>query len=107
MNHKLCFFCTFIFTVEDDLDTVVDELHDIADVERLGLSLGIRMSALKKIKIEYPDLEGQKTNIVYCWLQRRDIVRHKQNEHPTWGGLADAVDKVNPSLSETIRRKYC
>ena len=89
------------------METVVTELNDIADVERLGLILGLRMSALKKIKSDYPELEGQKANVIYCWLQRRDIVQQKQNEHPTWGGLADAVDKLNPALSERIRLRHC
>ena len=97
----------FIFTVEDDLNTVVTELHDIADVECLGLNLGIRMSALKKIKSDYSQLEGQKANVIYCWLQRRDIIQPKQNEHPTWSGLADAVHMLNPVLSEKIRLRHC
>ena len=86
---------------------VVRELNDIADVECLGISLGIRMSALKKIKVDNPQLEGQKANVIYHWLQRTDIVRHKQNKHPTWGELADAMDVLNPSLSERIRLEYC
>ena len=89
------------------MEIVVTELDDIADIEHLGLKLGIRMSALKKIQVDYPQLEGQKANVIYCWLQRRDIVRHKQNEHPTWSALADAVRLLNPSLSERIRRQHC
>ena len=57
-------------------------LDDITDVENLGLNLGIRMSALKRITISYPLMEKQKKKVIYYWLQRRDIVRHKQNEHP-------------------------
>ena len=89
------------------METVVNELNDITHVERLGLNLGIRMSALKKVKFDYPQLEEQMTNIIYYWLQRREIVRQKQSEHPTWSGLADAVHTLNPTLSKRIRRQYC
>ena len=107
MHNKLYILCELIFTDEDDLETVVNELSDIADVERLGLNLGLRMSALKKIRIDYPQLEEQKTNVIFCWLQRRDIVQQRHNEHPTWGELAHAVHLLNPSLSGRIRHKHC
>ena len=95
-----------VFTDEDDLETVVTELNDVADVECLGLSFGIRMSALDKIKLDYPQLEGQKRRVIYYWLKRKEIVRRKQNEHPTWSGLADAVARLDPSLSERIRHQH-
>ena len=85
------------------MEAVVSVLDDIADAERLGLNLGIRMSALDKIKVDYPHLEGQKTRVVYYWLKRKDIVRRRQNELPTWDGLADAVASLDHALSEKIR----
>ena len=97
----------FTSTDEHDLDTIVGVLDDIAAVERLGLNLGIRLSALDKIKINYPLLEDQKTRVVHYWLKRKDIVQKRQKELPTWGGLANAVDSLDPSLSERIRDQYC
>ena len=82
-------------------------LNDITNVERLGLNLGIHMSALERIMINYPLMERQKTKAIYYWLQRRDIVWHKHNEHPTWGGLTDAMRMLNPSLSARIRLQHC
>ena len=92
---------------EDDLDEIVTELKDINDVEELGLKLGVRMSALESIKIDYQPLKKQKTQVIYHWLKRKDIVRQKQNERPTWGALADAIASLDPSLSARIRNKYC
>ena len=82
-------------------------LNDITNVESLGLNLGICMSASERITINYPLMERQKTKVIYYWLQRRDIVRHKQNEHPTLGALADAMRTLNPSLSDRIRLEHC
>ena len=88
------------------MEAVVAELDDIADVECLGLNLGIRMSALDKIKVDYPKLAAQKRRVIYYWLKRKDIVRQRQNEHPTWNGLADAVATLDPSLNERIQHKH-
>ena len=94
-------------TDEDDLDTVIAAVYGIADAECLGLNLGIRLSALDKIKVDYPQLEKQKTRVIHYWLQRRDIVRKRQNERSTWDALANAVANLDPSLSERIRHQYC
>ena len=107
MHTQEIVLCKRICTGEDDLDTILTEVRDIVDVLELGLALGIRKSALDKIMTDNRNLEHQKLNVIYYWLTRREIVRKKQNEHPTWGGLADAVDCVNPTLSERIRHKYC
>ena len=93
----------FISADEDDLQGIATDLSDITDVVSLGLNLGLRMSTLKKIMADYPQLERQKTEVIYYWLKRREIVRNKQNEHPTWDGLALAVARLDPSLSDRIR----
>ena len=89
------------------MDIVAAAVHDIADAEILGLNLGIRLSALDKIKVDYPQLEGRKTRVIHCWLKRNDIVRRRQNEHPTWEALAEAVASLDRALSERIHDKYC
>ena len=88
------------------MQAIATELKDITDVEALGLELGIRMSALERIMIDYPLLERQKKKVIFYWLKRRDIVRHKQNEHPTWNGLANAVAAFDPFLSKKIHHKH-
>ena len=97
----------FVCIDEDDLETVVTELHDITDIEALGLALGIRMSALEKIAVDYPKLDKQKTKVIYYWLTRKDIVRQRQGESPIWEGIAHAVASLNPLLSERIRCLHC
>ena len=88
------------------MQTIVTELKDISDVQGLGLNLGIRMSALERIMTDYQPLDKQKTKVIYHWLKRKDIIRRKQNEHPTWGALADAVASLDPSLSEKIHHQH-
>ena len=88
------------------MEIIVTELDDIADVERLGLNLGIRMSALERIIIDYPQLERQKTKVIFYWLKRREIIPRRQNEHPTWDRLADAVARLDPTLSQRIRHRH-
>ena len=92
---------------EDDLETVVAAVDGVTDAERLGLSLGIRLTALDKIKADYPQVEGRKTRVIHCWLIRSDIVRKRQNEHPTWDALVNAVATFNPALSKKIHDQYC
>ena len=65
-------------TDEDDLEDVITELNDITDFESLGLALGIRMSALKKIALDYSKVDKQKTKVIYYWLTRKYIVRIRQ-----------------------------
>ena len=92
---------------EDDLQRIVTELNDIFDVQTLGLGLGIRMSSLEKIKTDNPQVEQQKTQVIYYWLKRRNIIREKQGERPTWTGLAYAVARLDPTLSEKIQHQHC
>ena len=94
-------------TDEDDLDTIVSELHDVTDILKLGLALGIRKSTLDKIVRNYTSLEDRKIEVIHYWLTRRDIVRPRQGECPDWNGLAVAVARVNPALSLRIRHQHC
>ena len=65
------------------------------------------MSALERIMTDYQLLEKQKTKVIYHWLKRRGVVRQKQNELPTWAGLAESVASLDPVLSKRIHDKYC
>ena len=86
---------------------VIAELYNISDVSGLGLNLGIRMSALEIIEKDYRSSRDQLRMVIYHWLIRRGIGRQKQNEHPTWGALADAVSPINHALAMRVRDKYC
>ena len=89
------------------MDTIVTELKGITDVLELGLALGIRKSALDQIMQDNTKLEKQKIQVIHYWLTRKEIIRQKQRECPRWDGLADAVARVNPLLSNTIRHQHC
>ena len=92
---------------EDDLDTIVSELHDVTEILKLGLALGLRKSALDRITKDNTNLEDQKIEVIHYWLTRKDIVRQKQGECLGWNILADAVERVNPALSRRIRHQHC
>ena len=89
------------------MDTIVTELKDISDILELGLALGIRKPALDEITQGNTKLVKQKIEVIHYWLTRREIVRQKQRECPAWSRLADAVHRLNPSLSEKIRHQHC
>ena len=57
--------------------------------------------------IDYQQQKRQKTKVIYHWLKRKDIVRQKQNELPTWAGLAESVASLDPVLSKRIRDQHC
>ena len=65
------------------------------------------MPAIVKIQSDYRSLDEQKVQIVYAWLQRKDIIPNKQSQLPTWSELATAVDKESTALARSIRLKYC
>ena len=90
-----------------DLQQVLDEVHHVTNVVKLGLNLGLYMPAIVKIQTENKSLEDQKMWILYAWLQRKDIIPSKQSNLPTWSELADAVAKESTALSKTIQLKYC
>ena len=91
----------------DDLQRVL-EVHDITNNTQLGLNLGLHMPAIEKIQAQYTQsLNDQKTQILYAWMKRDDIILSKQSCLPTWSELADAVAKESSPLSRSIRLKYC
>ena len=100
-------FCEFICADEDDLREVISELYGISHVFRLGLFLGIRFSALKKIEEDYRSSKQGLRRVIYHWLIRRDIKAWRQGEHPTWIRLANAVSPINRALAMRICNKYC
>ena len=89
------------------MDTIVTELKGVTDILELGLALGVRKSTLDQIMQDNANLQKQKIHVIHYWLTRRDIVRNKKRECPGWDGLADAVARVNPSLSDRIRHQHC
>ena len=111
--YALCYsvfmflICCVCWTGEHDLQLVLEEVHQITSIEKLGLNLGLHISAIDILRDQYRSPEEQKTRILLYWLQRKDIVPHKQSSIPTWGVLADAVARESIVLSCEIRAKYC
>ena len=94
-------------TGEHNLRLILEEIHQIADVEGLGLHLGLHIAAINKIEDDYRSTEQRKRRIICHWLRRKDITPDMESCLPTWEVLADAVAKENTALSCEIRKKYC
>ena len=88
------------------MQKVLDELENITDVPRLGLALGIHMASIQKIMAGGPS-SCPKSEIIYYWLTRKDIIPDKQDQVPNWSLLAEAVEKQNPALAQQICFKHC
>ena len=94
-------------TGEHNLQVILEDIHQVTDIEGLGLNLGLYMSAIKNIQGECKYPEQWKRRIIWYWLLRKDVVPYKQSCLPTWGALADAVAKESTALSHEIRAKRC
>ena len=97
----------FIETGERHLQLILEEIHQVTKIERLGLNLGLHMSAIDKIQAEYSSPEERKTRIIWHWLQRKDIIPNRQSHDPSWNQLCNAISKESTALSLRIRAKYC
>ena len=86
----------FISTDEDDLNDIVTELESITDVEGLGLSLGLRMSALESIMIDYQPLEKaeDKSHLPLAEKKRHCAARNKTSSQ-------HGLDSLNQWLVST------
>ena len=104
--HDLHFFFSDPLD-EHDLDEVLVEITAVSQVQSLGLALGLLPSAIEKIQIDFTLVNEQKTELIKCWLRRKEIIRKKQSCLPTWSQLVDAVARVDVALSESIRSKHC
>ena len=78
----------------------------MSQVLRLGLALGLLVSAIDKIRKDFASVEDQKIQVIKCWLKRTEIIRKMQSHRPSWSQLADAVADEDVSLSDSIRCKY-
>ena len=88
------------------MQTILDEVESITDMEGLGLALGIYMTSVQKIMESSSQLH-QKREIIWYWLTRKDIIPSKCGQVPNWSLLVEAVNKENPIIAQTIHSKYC
>ena len=92
---------------EHDLRKVLAEIESVAEVESLGLNLGLHISKIDEIKQDCATVKMRRIQIIKCWLRRTGIIQEMQGRPPTWSQLADEVAKENRDLSDHIRSKYC
>ena len=58
------------------------ELQDVNDWVMLGIYLGIKMSKLEEIEVDYPSLARRRTQMLQEWLN---------NVTPTWSAVVQAL----------------
>ena len=109
LSHSWYFICLFHADSldEHDLQDVLLEIKSVSQVLKLGLALGLLISAIDKIRKDFGSVEEQKIQIIKYWLKRTEIIRKMQSHRPTWSQLADAVADEDVALSDSIRCKYC
>ena len=83
---------------------VKQELGHFAHWQNLGLNLGLHPDLLKEIECNNQRVSERVHDVLYEWLSMNYAVdRHGP---PTWGQLAGAVEPINRSLANAIRRKH-
>ena len=81
---------------------VKQALGHFARWQDLGLNLGLHPDLLEVIGCK-KTVNEQVYDVLYEWLNMNYAVdRHGP---PTWGQLADAVEPINRSLANSIRKK--
>ena len=91
-----------IIAIGNDHHNVCQSLKDLShqDLIELGGALGISYPKLVRM-INLP------AEMVAAWLNREDNVLQQSGE-PTWGGLADALQKIRQTgIADDIRKSKC
>lgn len=72
---------------------VTEIVQDVIDWIRLGMALGVRYPALRKIKKEHrEDVEDCKREMLAYWLEEKNCIA--QMKQPTWVTLRDALQEI-------------
>ena len=77
----------------------------------LGMALGLKSSALEKIKSENPkNTDEALMEVIKMWLSRADLVRDKESVVSSWKTLAiavaDSAGGGNPALANRIATNH-
>ena len=71
-----------------------------ADWQNIGVFLNISDADLEQIESDYSGCKDCVREMIRKWLKQ-------VNPAPTWKYLAEAVELVDPRISEMILKKYC
>ena len=94
-------FCSHILGIEH-LVKVKQALGHFFKWKDLGLNLGLHPDLLEVIGCKQT-VNERVYDVLYEWLNMSYAV--EQAGPPTWGQLADAVEPINRSLANTIRKR--
>lgn len=92
---------------DNDQYKVAKSVSDISvNFYSFGLALGLKPSALDKIRSENPDTSAALQEVIKKWLSRVSLTSDAQSIEPSWRILVIAVDAEtgggNPALAKTI-----
>ena len=82
---------------------VKQALGHFARWQDLDLNLGLHPDLLEEFECNNQRVSERVHDVLYEWLNMNYAVDH--HGPPTWGQLADAVEPINRSLANTIRKK--
>lgn len=87
----------------NDLAAVQDAIHTCRSKwYNLGLQLGVDEGTLRSFEKDYRHSDDQLREVITTWL--------KTSKNPTWGALADALNKHvigEANLAREIQQRYC
>lgn len=99
---------SFLFYIDTDhASDVLEAIGDISEWKPLGLALGLHISTLSKISVQYKDVQSCKYEVVSAWLMRKDMVIKKCP--PSWKSLVTAVNGnlvMYPHLAKKIAMSH-
>ena len=75
---------------EHDLLEVLTKIDSVNEVEFLGLALGLLITVIEKIQVNFAPVREQKIEIIKCWLKGTKVIQ--SHPPPTWSHVADACN---------------
>ena len=81
------------------LDVLYDELRQVVEWDVVAMYLGVPY-------VDIVDIRGQFSGISQCKMQCLQKWLDQANTEHSWCTVADAVERVNPAVAESIRIKY-
>ena len=94
-------FYAYCIAIED-LKEVTDALPYFSKWKPLGRNLGLHPNLLERIAVDNNNAQDQLDEVLRNWLRKNVMDRTKD---PTWCSLAEAVDPIDGTMSEEIKKK--
>ena len=97
----------FIIDYDDDFYAVLDSVNSLAARHyQLGTALGLKTTALDRIKSDHRNSYEALHEVIKQWLSQASLVKSKASDKPTWRALVITVAAqaggAHPALANKI-----